>query len=188
MSPLDLKLRYTSLAVVHILLLFTALHCLPLVCRVPLWPLVTLVNKNAWQDNVWLLSPWHNWYEVCAPRRILVLPKYCWLARQCCKGKSYLFYHGHVILFLSPTPTLTCYFHFGAAFVILTSCDSTTTCFCSICNSRFNRVSHRGHVIFFLSPTPTCYFKFGAAFVILVSSDSLSPQQLHVSLTLLQHL
>ena len=38
--------------------------------------IVTLVNKNAWQDNVWLLSPWHNCHEGCTLRRILVLPKY----------------------------------------------------------------------------------------------------------------
>ena len=70
-SLLNLKLQYTSLAVVHILLLFMVL-----VHQVPLRPIVTLVNKNAWQDNVWLLSPWHNWHEGCTLRRILVLPKY----------------------------------------------------------------------------------------------------------------
>ena len=130
MSPLDLKLRYTSLVVVHILLLFMVVHCLTLVRRVPLWPIVTVVNKNAWQNNVWLISPWHNWYEACALRRILVLPKHCWLARQYCKVNElfvciisiYIHHHGHVICFLSPTTT--CYFNFAAAFVILISAES----------------------------------------------------------------
>ena len=157
---------------VHILLLFTAVHCLPLVHRVPLWPIVTVVNKNAWQNNVWLISPWHNWYEACALRRILVLPKHCWLARQCCKVNElfvciisiYIHHRGHVICFLSPTTT--CYFNFAAAFLILVSSDSTTTCYFNFYAAFVIVVS--------ANLTTTCYFNFASAFVIVISADSLS--------------
>ena len=168
-SPLDLKLRYTSLAVVHILLLFTALHCLPLVRQVPLGPIVTLKNKIAWQDNVWLLSPWHNWYEGCALRRSLVLPKYWWLARKCWKGNELFVLH-HINLPLSSWSRNLLSLVYNYMLVLL-CCSISNSHFnwlslhcnymllllcCSICNSHFNWLSHCGHVIFFLSPTTTC--------------------------------
>ena len=129
-SPLDLKLRYTSLAVVHILLLFMVLHCLPLVHRVPLQPILTLINKNAWQDNVWLLSSWHNWYEGCALQRILVLPKYWWLARKCCKGNE-LFVSCHINLPLSLWSHNLLSLAYNYMLVLF---------WCSICNSHFNQL------------------------------------------------
>ena len=44
-SPLNLKLWYTSLAGVHILLLFTVLNYLLLLHQVPLRPIVTLITR-----------------------------------------------------------------------------------------------------------------------------------------------
>ena len=68
-----------------------------------------------------------------------------------CFISIYLYLHGHVIFFLSPTTT--CYFNFAASFVILVSADLTTT----------------------------CYFNFVSAFVILISAKSLSLSHIMVT-------